>query len=143
MYSLSYAETMDEICSDDRANEVTALNIVLSKLEQAHIAGMNSPELVDALFYTRRLWMFFTDNLADDANALPPEMRANLLSIGIWVIKEIERIRQDEVSSVEDLIQINTMIRDGLAQSTVPAAAEALEPAGGDEHLEAAHEDRT
>jgi len=125
MYSLSYAETMDEICSDDRANEVTALNIVLSKLEQAHIAGMNSPELVDALFYTRRLWMFFTESLADDQNALPPEMRANLLSIGIWVIKEIERIRQEEVSSVEDLIQINTMIRDGLAQSGSAAAGEA------------------
>lgn len=114
MYTQSYAETMDEICVDDRLNEVEALTIVISKLEAAKAKGAQSIEAVDALFYTRRLWTFFMESLADDANSLPASLRAELISIGIWIIKEVERLRYHEVESFDDLIEINGMIRDSL-----------------------------
>lgn len=141
MFSTSYAETMDEICADDRANEVAAFEAVLDKLAAAHTVGPASAAAVDALFYTNRLWVFLLESLADERNALPANMRANLISIGIWVLKEIERLRQGEVSSLADLIQINTMIRDGLANTTGTAEGGAIE-VGDEETRELVHEDR-
>ena len=114
MYNLSYAETMDDICADERLNELEAMNIVISKLELARDKGVNSRETVEALFYTRRLWGYFLESLTDDSNELPAALRAQLISIGIWTVKETERLRQNESESLDPLIHINSIIRDSL-----------------------------
>ena len=66
MYNLSYAEVMDDLCSDQRLNEHEAMSIVIGKLNVAQERGVKSPEAVDALFYTRRLWSYFLEHLADE-----------------------------------------------------------------------------
>ncbi|MEP1930486.1 MAG: flagellar biosynthesis regulator FlaF [Roseibium sp.] len=114
MYNLSYAEVMDDLCSDERVNEHEAMSIVIEKLTSANEKGIRSSEAVDALFYTRRLWSYFMEHLADDANELPIETRANLISVGIWVLKEVEALRQWEQEDFSDIIQINSIIRDSL-----------------------------
>lgn len=114
MYSMSYAETMDEICSDERMNEAEAFDIVLSMLQKAREQGVRSREAIEALFNTRRLWTYLLESLSDEANELPRELRANLISIGIWVLKETQKLREEEVTSFDALIEINSMIRDSL-----------------------------
>ncbi len=114
MYNLSYAETMEELCTDERMNEAEAINIVIGKLEKAQEMGASSREAVEAIFSTRRLWNFFLESLSDDSNALPAPLRADLISIGIWVLKEAEKIRQQEETSFAALININSIIRDSL-----------------------------
>lgn len=114
MFNLSYATTMDDICPDERMNEVEAINIVLEKLELAREKGLHSRETVEALYYTRRLWGYFLESLSDDSNELSTALRAQLISIGIWMIKETERLRKDESQSLDPLIQINSIIRDSL-----------------------------
>lgn len=114
MYNLSYAEVMDDLCSDDRLNEHEAMCIVIAKLTEAQEKGARSAEAIDALFYTRRVWGYFMEHLADDANQLPEEMRANLISVGIWVLKEAESLRSWEKDDFSDIIEINSIIRDSL-----------------------------
>lgn len=114
MYNLSYAEVMDDLCSDQRLNEQEAMSIVIEKLTVASEHGIKSAEAVDALFFTRRLWSYFLEQLAEDANELPIETRANLISIGIWVLKEVEALRQWQQKDFADIIQINSIIRDSL-----------------------------
>ncbi|GAA0771026.1 flagellar biosynthesis regulator FlaF [Roseibium denhamense] len=114
MYNLSYAEIMDDLCTDERMNEHEAMSIVIGKLEVAQEKGIRSAEAVDAIFYTRRLWSYFLEHLADDENQLPIETRANLISVGIWVLKEAEALRQWEQEDFSDIIQINSIIRDSL-----------------------------
>jgi len=41
-------------------------------------------------------------------------MRAGIISIGIWVNKEIDRIRSGVTHDLSPLIEINQIIRDGL-----------------------------
>ena len=45
---------------------------------------------------------------------MPTALRARLVSIGIWVIKEIERLRSGESRDFVSIIEINQIIRDGL-----------------------------
>ena len=54
------------------------------------------------------------DDLANPENELPEALRAGLISIGIWMVKEIELIRSGKASDLRAMIEITEIIRDGL-----------------------------
>ena len=114
MYQFTYAEVIDDSPQEMRARERDALDRAVDLLQRANEAGLRSDEARDALTYTRRLWTIFLDDLASNGNDLPEALRAQLISIGIWVFKEIERLRIGAANSFRELIEINTIIRDGL-----------------------------
>jgi flagellar biosynthesis activator protein FlaF len=83
-------------------------------LRSAQEKGAASRERVEALFYLRRLWMIFLDDLKDPNNELPDQLRAGIISIGIWMNKEIDRVRGGLTDDLTPMIEINELIRDGL-----------------------------
>jgi flagellar biosynthesis activator protein FlaF len=83
-------------------------------LRAAQEKGPQSRELIDALFYLRRLWMIFIDDLNDPNNELSDQLRAGIVSIGIWMMKEIDRVRGGQTNDLTPMIEINELIRDGL-----------------------------
>jgi flagellar biosynthesis activator protein FlaF len=114
MYQFSYAEVVDESPVEMRARERQAMDRAIALLRAAQDKGYGSREMVDALFYLRRLWSIFLDDLNNPENELPQQLRAGLISIGIWVNKEIERIRTGNAKDLTAMIEINEIIRDGL-----------------------------
>ncbi len=114
MYQFTYAEVVEDSPQEMRARERDALDRAVDLLRRAEEAGVRSPEAQDALVYTRRLWTIFLDDLSSNGNELPEALRAQLISIGIWTIKEIERLRTGAADSFADLVEINAIIRDGL-----------------------------
>ena len=54
-----------------RARERAAMDRVIGMLRAAQEKGPHSRELIDALFYLRRLWTIFIDDLNDPNNELP------------------------------------------------------------------------
>ena len=54
------------------------------------------------------------DDLGSGENALPKELRANLISIGLWLLREAEDIRQGRTDNFEGLIEVSQIIRDGI-----------------------------
>ncbi|MEI2385843.1 flagellar biosynthesis regulator FlaF [Breoghania sp. JC706] len=115
MYNFSYAETLDEFCVDTRGNERQAMGMIVEQLKAAKEKGRRSKEAIEALYNTRRVWAYFIDDLSSERNELPVSLRADLISIGLWVMKELEAIRTEQSENFDGLIEINTMIRDGLA----------------------------
>ena len=97
-----------------RARERAAMDHVIGMLRLAQEKGPLSRERVDALFYLRRLWMIFLDDLKDPNNELPDQLRAGIVSIGIWMMKEIDRVRSRATDDLAPMIEINEIIRDGL-----------------------------
>ncbi|MCW2316219.1 flagellar protein FlaF [Rhodoblastus acidophilus] len=114
MYQFTYAEVVEDSPQEMRARERDALSRAVELLQRAKEAGAGSPEASDALVYTRRLWSIFLDDLGSAGNELPEALRAQLISIGIWIVKEIERVRSGAADDFSDLIEINAIIRDGL-----------------------------
>ena len=114
MYQFTYAEVVEDSPQEMRAREREALARCIEMLEAAESSGPQSHEAQGALANLRRLWTIFVEDLSSDANDLPFELRAQLISIGIWVFKEIERLRAGTAKSFTDLIEINAIIRDGL-----------------------------
>jgi len=114
MYTFSYAEILDESGDESRGREQLALDDALELLTVAESRGPQSPEALEAIRYIQKLWNFLISDLADPQNALTEQLRADLISIGIWVIREADRILNDPTRTFAALIEVNRTIRDGL-----------------------------
>ena len=114
MYQLSYAEVLEDDQTAARRVEVHALDQAIALLGKAAATSRLSREGIEALHFTRQLWMTFIQALASSENALPTELRANLISIGIWVLREAEAIRLEASSNYAGIADICAMVRDGL-----------------------------
>ena len=99
-----------------RAREVegAAFDRVIAKLEGARTAGWNSRTLHEALEALERLWSALLQDLAHPDNALPTALRAQLVSIGVWIMREIAGLRSATSRDLGGLIAVNAAIRAGL-----------------------------
>ena len=109
-----YAEIAVEDREAGRRREREAMSRVIAKLEQAANEQASRHEVVDALDLLDALWSIFLDDLARDGNALPEELRARLISIGLWITRTSMEIRIAGQGSLDALIEVNSAIRDGL-----------------------------
>jgi len=114
MYEFSYNEVIEESPQVMRAQERQAMDRIIDLLRAARTRGPGSREIVEALYYLRRLWAIFLDDLNHPENELPDQLRAGIISIGIWMNKEIDRVRAGQTTDLTPLIEINEIIRDGL-----------------------------
>ena len=114
MYEFAYNEVIEDSRQTMRARERQAMDRVIAMLRTAQEEGPSSRERVDALFYLRRLWMIFLNDLKDPNNELPEQLRAGIISFGIWMNKEIDRVRGGLTDDLTPMIEINELIRDGL-----------------------------
>ena len=114
MYEFAYNEVIEDSHQTMRARERAAMDRVIAMLRAGQQRGPLSRERIEALFYLRRLWTIFIDDLKDPNNELPDQLRAGIISIGIWMMKEIERARTRATDDLMPMIEINELIRDGL-----------------------------
>jgi flagellar protein FlaF len=114
MYEFAYNDVIEESHQTMRERERQAMDRVIAMLRAAQEKGPQSRERVDALYYLRRLWMIFLTDLNDPNNELPDQLRAGIISIGIWMNKEIDRVRGGQTNDLTPMIEINQLIRDGL-----------------------------
>jgi flagellar protein FlaF len=115
MYQNAYAEIIEAGASATRRREREALDRSIDLLTQARAAGFRSPRGVEAVFYANRVWSFMIEDLSLADNDLPEDVRANLISIGIYVIRQLDALRAGREQSADDIIEITGIIRDGLA----------------------------
>ena len=75
--------------------------------------------LIDALDWNRRLWSTLAIDCSSSANQLPANLRAQIISLSIWVSRFSSEIAKSR-GSLAPLIEVNRAIMQGLAQR--PAA---------------------
>ncbi|MDO1581036.1 flagellar biosynthesis regulator FlaF [Rhizobium oryzicola] len=115
MYQFSYAEIMEDDVADAKTRERQALDRSIELLKAARDdEGGYGRAAIEALFYTRRVWIRFIEDLRQPENELNTELRANLISIAIWILKECEQVRRRESENYQGIIDVTTIIRDGL-----------------------------
>ncbi|MGO9682034.1 MAG: flagellar biosynthesis regulator FlaF [Beijerinckiaceae bacterium] len=114
MYQFSYSEIMEDGLQDARSRERLAMERAIELLELARQKGVRSLEAVQALDYVNTLWRMFMEDLAKPENDLPDSLRAELISIGIWITKEIKHIRTAQSENYDNFIEVCAIIRDGL-----------------------------
>lgn len=114
MYRLSYAEIADDDSHERRSREVIAFDHGIELLTRAAAGDPHSLEAREAVRYVQQLWGFLISDLSDPGNSLAAPLRTDLISIGLWVIREADRLLSGASESFKGLIDINRTVRDGL-----------------------------
>lgn len=114
MYQMSYAEAIEESAPECRDRDRRALEHCVSLLEQAEGEELGSPAVAEALRFARRLWKALIEDLLGPDNDLPDVLRGDLVSVGIWILREADAIEAGRLSGIRGLIEITGLIRDGL-----------------------------
>lgn len=78
-------------------------------------------ELSDALWQNERLWQALMADVAEPGNALPPAIRAGILSIGNWVERHTQQVMRG-TANLAALIAVNRSIERGLAGDAAAVA---------------------
>jgi flagellar biosynthesis activator protein FlaF len=116
MYMKLYEQVAEDTSERIRNNEVRAIEHSIDLMKKARDSKMASRDVVEAVFFVSRLWCVLLEDLASRENALSEELRAKLISIGIWMLRATEDIRQYKVKSFDALITISQTIAIGLKQ---------------------------
>lgn len=117
MYESTYMAMLEDTTEQIRENERRAFDTAIELLRKAQKAGRGTRDSVEALLFVNRLWTVLLEDLADQGNGLPDALRASLISIGIWVLRRSEDIRQGQVDDFSALIEVSETIRNGLGRS--------------------------
>lgn len=101
---------------------------VTNALIQAKDAPTHDRQMIEALDWNRRMWSVLSSDCGTEGNALPPQLRAGIISLSIWVSKHSSAVMRGE-ENVDDLININRTVMEGLA-AQAKLQQEAAEQAG-------------
>ena len=115
MSASSYANVQSRI-ETPRETELRAFRYVNGLLA----AASDGPTRATALHKTHRLWSILLGDLAGNDNKLPVELRANLVSLGLWAQREaLARLSDDR--TIEPLIALHRDMIEALeAQRAAP-----------------------
>jgi flagellar biosynthesis activator protein FlaF len=114
MYQTAYADILEAGAQATRHREREALERSISLLRDARSIGFRTPRGAEAIFYTNRVWSFMVEDLSLADNDLPDAVRANLISLGIYVIRQLDNIRAGNEAAADDIIELTGIIKDGL-----------------------------
>lgn len=103
---------------------------VTNALIRAKDNNLQGNDLVDVLDWNRRLWSTLSSDCGTKGNGLPDQLRAGIISLAIWVSKHSSMVVRGE-ESIEDLININRTIMEGLAaQANLQSSSNTEQNAG-------------
>ncbi|QIG79727.1 flagellar biosynthesis regulator FlaF [Stakelama tenebrarum] len=104
-----------------RAAEQRLIGEIIGDMMIARDAGLKGPALMAPLHRNREMWSAFATDCGAPGNGLPDELRAQIVSISLWV----DRFTSDVMAGrekIDDLIDVNRTILDGLRGSPAMAA---------------------
>lgn len=114
MSKASYNEIIEESSTSARQQEAAAIAHSITLMNAADADDSQPKESVVAIHFTRRLWELLLRDLASPENGLPRELRADLISIGLGILRDLEKIRQREKENFETTISLSKIIIEGL-----------------------------
>jgi flagellar biosynthesis activator protein FlaF len=114
MYQFASAEILEGGPQGASRRQRQAMQRAIELLEFGQQKGARSTEAAERLNYLNKMWHVFIEDLANSGDELPELLRAELISIGIWISNEVNRMRLGKSENFNGLIEICTIIRHGL-----------------------------
>ena len=96
-----------------RSSEYRLFGQVTGALMEAQNGGARGATLIDAIDWNRRVWSTMAVDCMDSANQLPKELRAQIVSLSLWVTRYSSEVMQ-QGASLDPLIDVNRNIMQGL-----------------------------
>ncbi|GGO96894.1 flagellar biosynthesis regulator FlaF [Stakelama pacifica] len=118
--SLNAYQQVRTLAETPRAMERRLIGQITGQMIALHEAGISGSGLMPALHRNREMWNMFAALCGGPGNELPNELRASLVSIGLWVDRYTSEVIAGR-DSIEPLIEVNRSILEGLADTVLAA----------------------
>ncbi len=119
--SLNAYQRTCALVESPRGTECRLMRQITGEMMTARDAGLSGSALMSVLHRNREVWGAFSDACGAPGNALPNELRASIISIGLWVDRFTSEVVRG-TDSIDELITVNCSIIEGLSGETALAA---------------------
>lgn len=96
-----------------RGTEYRLIGEITGEMISAEEAGLSGAALMRCLHRNREMWNAFATDCGTAGNALPETLRAQIISIALWVDRHTSAVMRGQ-ESLADLIDVNREIMEGL-----------------------------
>jgi flagellar protein FlaF len=96
-----------------RSTEYRLFGQVTGALIDAQKKNACGGPLAEAIDWNRKLWRVLATDCLDDRNQLPKEVRAQIVSLSLWVSKYSKQVQRNR-APLDPLINVNRTIMQGL-----------------------------
>lgn len=110
-----------------RETEYRLFATVTKSLMDVRNLPITDQRVIKAIDWNRRMWSTFSADCGATGNQLPKELRASIISLGLWVSKHSSKVMRKE-ATIEPLITINQTVMAGLQPSQAAAPRPAAAP---------------
>ena len=111
--SLKTYQKAQAAVENPRTIEYRLFGQITGALMDAKSSGAKGVHLVDAIDRNRRLWSVLAGDCMSEGNQLPKELRAQIVSLAIWVSKYSTDVTR-QGAPIDPLIDVNRTIMQGL-----------------------------
>ncbi len=111
--TLKAYQNTQRIVENPRETEYRLFGQVTGALIAAQRDGITGGPLAETVDWNRRLWRTLATDCLDDRNQLPQQVRANIVSLSLWVTKYSKEVTR-KGAPLDPLIDINRTIMQGL-----------------------------
>ncbi|MGA7710353.1 MAG: flagellar biosynthesis regulator FlaF [Rhizomicrobium sp.] len=98
---------------DPRETEYRVFGQVTGALIDAQRKSKSGGPLAEAIDWNRTLWRTLAADCLDDRNQLPQDLRAQIVSLSLWVTRYSKEVTR-QGASLDPLIDVNRTIMQGL-----------------------------
>lgn len=111
--SLKAYQATQRITDDPRQTEYRLFGEITAALIEAQKKNAKGGDLVVPIDWNRQLWRMLAADCLDSGNKLPEQLRANIVSLSLWVTKYSKQVMREN-APIEPLISVNRSIMEGL-----------------------------
>jgi flagellar biosynthesis activator protein FlaF len=115
MYSFAYDAIFDNVSQTPAVPRRPRIEDALELLEAAAAADTPPHQVQEALSHMHQLWPGIIEDMCGPEHDLPPSSRAGLISIGRFVLEEVEQVWFGKQASLQSLIAITDALSEKLA----------------------------
>ncbi|MFC0686516.1 MULTISPECIES: flagellar biosynthesis regulator FlaF [Novosphingobium] len=112
--SINAYRRVQKVIASPRGTEYRLMSQVTGEMIAARDSGLKGAALMAPLHRNRQVWGTFASICATSGNRLPDELRATIISIGLWVTKYTSSVMTGS-GTIDDLIDVNRAIIEGLS----------------------------
>lgn len=106
-------QNTQQITENSRETEYRLFGQVTGALINAQREGRIGGPLAEAVDWNRKMWRLLAADCLDDRNKLPDGLRANIVSLSLFVTRYSKDVMRNG-ASLDPLIEINRSIMQGL-----------------------------
>ena len=124
--SLTAYQSTLKATENPRDVEYRLFGQVTRALLEAQPLPRTDPKVIEALDWNRRMWSTLASDCASDANAMPPQMRAGIISISMFVARyssQQARILEDQTRLTEAQEKLRSTLTARFAQTDTRVGA--------------------